>query len=141
MNLCPHAHGSTPSTLVLATSLFCLATLKSQDSWSVWWPTHPICCSRGWGRGKLSVNCRAPGSLEEAEPVACVASEQLHSIPQGARLREGSAFNCAGPGKAGMLDEQHREGARLGFPELEPREAGFPTAAGSKFNKQKSPRP
>lgn len=73
--------------------------------------------------------------------MACVAFEQLQNIPQGARLREGSEFNCAGPEEAGMLDEQHREGARLGFPELEPREAGLQTAAGSKFNKQKSPRP
>lgn len=67
-----------------------------------------------------------------------MAFEQLQNTPQGAKLREGSEFNDAGPEKAGILDEQHGEGARLGFPELEPREAA---AAGSKFHKQKSPRP
>lgn len=84
------------------------------------------------------MNCRAPRSLGGTESVACVAFEQLQNTPQGAKLREGSEFNHAGPEKAGVLDEQHREGARLGFPELEPREAA---AAGSKFHKQKSPRP
>lgn len=46
-----------------------------------------------------------------------------------ARLREGSEFNCAGTKKAGLLGEQRREGARVGFPELEPREAGFPNSS------------
>lgn len=58
-----------------------------------------------------------PVSLGGPEPVARAACEQW--------LREVSELHHAGP-EASLLGGQHREGPRLGFPELEPGAAGFP---------------
>lgn len=68
--------------------------------------------------------------LGGTEPVACAAFEQLQNIPQGAGLRKGSEIIHAGTEKASLIWCAAQEGPRLGFPELEPGEAGFPNSSG-----------
>lgn len=85
---------------------------------------------------ELSFNCRALGSRGRTVPAACAAFEQLQNTAQGAGLRGGSEFNHAGQEKACRRGEQHREGARLRFPELD---VAAPNS--SRFNNQKSPWP
>lgn len=86
---------------------------------------HPTCLQEGNGEGRSSSTCRAPGSPGGTEPVARVAREQLQNPLKKQGYGKGLNLVIAGPEKAGLLGVQHREGAGLGFPELEPGEAGF----------------
>lgn len=105
-------------------SPFCLANLVGVVALA----PHLLAAGDGEGRNS-QLTAEEPRSLGGTKPVACAAFEQLQNIPQKARLREGSEFNRAGTKKAGLLGEQRREGARLGFPEPEPRGAGFPNSS------------